>query len=203
MKIKIYFLAFVSLLLFNSTSFSQSVNLIKYISFEVGTGITETSIADRDSIANNFGITNKNALYGGIAVKIPYIVPGLYYYENKFELRDRGQTYEISNSYLSLVVLYDLLQVNINNLVFVDLKLGGNASVLIAKKDNGSRFENKSMVFGLNGKLDGTMNVSPTIGLSAGIDYNYNGISDPIIMDNKYKFRMSSFKFFVGLKKYF
>lgn len=203
MKFKIYLLAFVSVLLFSSVSYSQNLNLIKYVSFELGTGVTETSIADRDSIANNFGITNKNALYGGVAIKIPYIVPGLYYYENKFELRDRGQIYEVSNSYLSLVVLYDLFQMNINDLVFVNLKLGGNASVLVAKKDNGSRFENKSMVFGFNGKLDGTLNVSPTIGLSAGIDYNYNGISDPIIVDNKYKFRMSSFKFFVGLKKYF
>jgi hypothetical protein len=203
MKSKIYFLAVFLVLLFNLPSYSQNLKLIQYISFEIGTGNTEVSIANRDSIANNFGITTKSALFGGVSVKIPYLVGGLYYYDNKFTMTDRGQTYEINNGYLSLVALYDFLQLNMSDLIFASLKLGLSGSVLISKKDNGPRFQHKSMVVGINGKIDATVNVAPTIGITVGLDYNYNGLSNPIIVDDKYPLRLSSFKFFAGLRKYF
>lgn len=219
--------------LFSSSSFSQistdSQNsnykfkdkFIKYISVEMGYGGTESNISNIDTyLNNNFYLKSGNRYYAGASVKIPYVTAGLFYYKKSIsaihaEMTNIGRphisrTDDISTSYLSIVALYDLLELNVSKTFFINFKVGGNASILLSEIPSGgtfapSNFDNKSIVWGLNGKLENTLNIQD-VDIMLGIDYTHdlsNTMTYKATSSNHYDIKTSTFRFYGGIRKYF
>lgn len=215
-------LALIFVLLFSSQSFSQSSNtskdkFFKYISAELGYGKPEFIISNKDDISNNFKLNSGSEIYGGISVKTPYLTPGIFYYVNSLAIQSTSpgsfNTYSnhVKNSYLAITALYDLLEVNINKVFFVNLKLGLSGLFLLSEENDrpapsSTTFSSKSFLWTANGKLETAFNTQ-SIGIIAGIDYT-NTLSNMLIYNlpnshNQYHLKSSSFRFYGGIRKYF
>lgn len=219
--------------LFSSSSFSQistdSQNsnykfkdkFIKYISVEMGYGGTESNISNIDTyLNNNFYLKSGNRYYAGASIKLPYVTAGLFYYKKSIsaihsEMTTIGMSHilkidDISTSYLSIVALYDLLELNVGKKFFINFKIGGNASILLTEISEGALisppyFDNKPIVWGLNGKLESTLNIQD-VGIMLGIDYTHdlsNTMTYKATSSNHYDIKTSTFRFYGGIRKYF
>lgn len=216
--------------LFSSSSFSQistdsqtsKDKFIKYMSIEMGYGGTESNLSNADTyLNNNFYLKSGNRYYAGASVKIPYVTAGLFYYKKSIsaihpEMTTIGRPHisridGISTSYLSIVALYDLLELNVSKNFLINFKVGGNASILLSEipaegtSFSSPYFENKSIVWGLNGKLENTFNIQD-IGIMLGLDYTHdlsNAMTYKATSSNHYDIKTSTFRFYGGIRKYF
>ena len=174
-----------------------------------GFGNTNLNISSKQEIGD-YKIDSKGGITGGFMIETSFfdLELGFMYYGKNFHLtvpnslKQYGydtNSYDVKNKYLTFILNYDLLSLDVNKIFYLTFGFGPYFGFLLSSNEN-SGLGIKKFDLGIDGRITASLDISKRFAPLIGLIYQYGGLNNMTAANYVNKTYSNNLSFFGGLE---